>query len=198
MFKFLFFVFIISQSAIFCSVDCEVYFSPQDHLAERLIGLIDKEQKSIKVAIYSITHGKIARALQQAAERGVLVELVIDPNSTKLKSPIHRLSNMGIYVWDPPATFVGKSNKAKKGLMHDKFCIFGDHLVWTGSFNFTYDAEGRNEENVVILDSLQAAKKYKEHFDEIKIRQCRKLVEYMALYPKKKSRKNNPLAYTPN
>lgn len=198
MFKFFCFIFIIGHSFIFCLSRCEVYFSPQDHLAERLVRLIEKEEKSIRVAIYSITHAKIARALGQAKERGVLVEIIVDPTSSKSKSPLHRLAKnqVPLYVWDPPATILGKSGKAKKGLMHDKFCIFGAHTVWTGSFNFTYDAESRNEENVVVLDAPEIAKKYLEHFEEIKVRQCRPFVEYLSLYPKKKSRKNTPLAYT--
>ncbi len=167
-------------------------------MAERLIRLIDQEKKSIKVAIYSMSHTQIAHALERAKERGILVELIVDPMSTKVKSPLHRLSKnkIALYVWDPPGTFMTKSGKVKKGLMHDKFCIFGDHIVWTGSFNFTYDAEARNEENVIILDSPQIAKKYLERFDEIKIRQCRAFPEYLALYPKKKSRKNSLLSYT--
>ncbi len=199
MFKFLFSVFIICQGVIFCAAPCEVFFSPQDHLAERLIGLIDQEQKSIRVAVYSISHTKIARALERAKERGVAVELIVDPVSIKTRSPLHRLSKgqVPLFVWDGPVTFAA-SGKSRKGLMHDKFCIFGDHLVWTGSFNFTYDAELRNEENAVLLDSSSIAKKFLERFEEMKLRSCKSYLEYLALHPKKKSRKNSALAYTAN
>ena len=47
----------------------EVFFSPEDHLADQLTGLIEKEESSIKVAAYAFSHWKIAKALCEAKER---------------------------------------------------------------------------------------------------------------------------------
>lgn len=189
---------IIGNSAIYLRAEnasCEVYFSPRDHVTERLIVLIDQEQKSIKMAIYSITNTKVVRALERAHGRGVKVEVLVDPTSITARTPLLYLvkNNVPLYVWDPPISYTAKTGKPVKALMHDKFCVFGDHLVWTGSFNFTYTAESHNAENVVTVDNPQIAKKYLEHFNEMKIRGCRPFAEYQALHPKKKPRKNNPL-----
>lgn len=180
------------------SAACEVYFSPRDHVTDRLLALIDQEQKSIKMAIYSITNTRVVRALERAHNRGVNVEVVVDPFSVKARSPLLFLakSKVPLYVWDPPISYTAKTGKPVKALMHDKFCVFGDHLVWTGSFNFTYTAEAHNAENVVTVDNLSIARKYLEHFNEMKIRGCRPFAEYQAMHPKKKSRKNNPLSYS--
>ena len=180
------FLFIIGNSAIFLRAEngaCEVYFSPRDHVAERLIQLIDREQKSIKIAIYSISHAKIIRALENAHERGVHLEIVVDPTSVKTRTPLLRLvkKKVPIFVWDPPTSYVIRTGKTIKPIMHDKFSVFGDHLVWTGSFNFTYAAESHNEENVLTVEGTQIARKYLDHFQEMKVRGCRPFEEYVAL-----------------
>jgi phosphatidylserine/phosphatidylglycerophosphate/cardiolipin synthase-like enzyme len=189
MFKFLAFFCIICQGAIFCAASCEVYFSPQDTVAERFIQLVEAEKKSIRLAVYRFSHAKIARALKEAKERGVDVEVIVDPSSAGSRSPLHRLAEkVAVFVFDPPAVFT-KRGKKKVGLMHDKFCIFGDQRVWTGSFNLTYDAERYNEENVVLIDDGALARKYLDRFRQLKTRSCSDI--------KKKSRKNGALAYTP-
>lgn len=174
--------------------NCEAYFSPKDHLAERLIQLINQEKKSIKVAVYCLTHTGIAKALIDAREKGVNVEVIVDPFSIKIRSCVHRLSkaNIPLFVWDPTLNLQGKSFKGgkkrdKAPIMHDKFCVFGESITWTGSFNFTHDGNLRNEENAVIIESSEIAKKYLQHFSDIKVYGCRPFGEYLAFHPKKRT-----------
>lgn len=168
------------------SAECKVFFSPKDQLADRLIELIDREDKSIKIAIYSMTHLGIAKALVAAQGRGVAIEVLIDPSSIKSRSSIHRLveAKIPLFVWDQR----GEDGK-RHGLMHDKFCIFGDTSVWTGSFNFTNDAHLKHQENAVTLDSREIAQKYHMQFAQMKLYESRPYQEYLALYPKKKGTK---------
>ncbi|NGX38463.1 MAG: Phospholipase D [Chlamydiae bacterium] len=168
--------------------DCKVYFSPKDQLADRLIELINKEEKSIKVAIYSMTHLGIAKALSRAKGRGVAIEVIVDPFSVKAHSSVNQLSEdkVPLFVWDQGIRF---GERKRKALMHDKFCIFGDHLVWTGSFNFTNDAHLRHQENAVVIDSRELTQKYLMQFSHMKLYECRAYQEYLTLYPKKKRTK---------
>lgn len=168
---------------------CEVYFSPKDGVAQKLIELIDKEQKSVKVAIYSMTHTGIAKALVRAKERGVDVQVIVDPFSVKIRSSVERLADADIplYVWDQNLQIKGETRLKRRAIMHDKFCLLGEQLVWTGSFNFTHDAAYRHQENVVTIDSRSIAQKFKEQFDQMRLYECRPLSEYKDLHPKKKS-----------
>jgi phosphatidylserine/phosphatidylglycerophosphate/cardiolipin synthase-like enzyme len=168
--------------------DCRVYFSPKDQLAERLIELIDKEDKSIKIAIYSMSHIGIAKALERAKERQVAIEVLVDPFSVKVQSSIHRLLGKGIplFVWDQG---IRMGARRRKALMHDKFCVFGNHTVWTGSFNFTNDANLRHQENAVAMQSKEIAQNYLAQFAHMKLYESRPYQEYIALYPKKKREK---------
>lgn len=168
----------------------KIYFSPEDKLSEHLIALIDKEDKSIQAAVYCLTHRKIANALIQAKKRGVHVELIVDPFSVKLRTPVHRMSQQGIeiFVWDPEELLVGRSGQASIGkpIMHDKFCILGHKIVWTGSFNFTNQADEYNQENAIVLEDVEAAKRFSEEFNKIKKRGCIPYGKYLEAHPKKK------------
>ncbi len=148
---------------------CEVFFSPHDGVAERLVALINEEDQSIKAAVYCLMHAGIAKALNAAVERGVDVELIVDPFSIKTRSPIAKMVEKGVpvFVWNPPY-----QKQGKKSLMHDKFCVFGDHTVWTGSFNFTREGNLSNRENVVLLSGPKIAKKYLTEFNTIKVAGC--------------------------
>ena len=50
--------------------------------------------------------------------------------------------------------------------MHNKFVIVDAHYVWTGSFNFTDNCAGRNDNNALILESPELAAGYIAKFDE--------------------------------
>lgn len=167
LFFFIFCVFLTGIEAKESTLPCQVYFSPQDQLDERLIALIEKEKVSIQAAIYCLMHRKIAQALTKAKDRGVLVEVVVDSFSVKAASPISSMAEKGvsIYVWNKLRP---QKKSKKKSLMHDKFCVFGNHTVWTGSFNFTRDASFSNCENAVVLSDQNIAELYKVEFEKIK------------------------------
>ena len=50
------------------------------------------------------------------------------------------------------------------GLMHDKFAIFDERQVVTGSYNWTRSAEHSNYENVLIEDDPEIVRKYHRQF----------------------------------
>ncbi|HEY5234988.1 MAG TPA: phospholipase D-like domain-containing protein [Rhabdochlamydiaceae bacterium] len=161
-----------------------VYFSPEDQLDKRLIEQIEKENKSIHVCIYTFTHRAIADALVEAKKRGVEVEVIVDRFSVKIKAPLQRLVDAGIpvFVWDPDRH---KRKIAHRPLMHNKFCVFTDK-VWTGSFNFTYEASKIHQENALVLQDAALVSAYKGQFHTIKLRSCIPLSSYVAMHPKKK------------
>ncbi len=151
---------------------CEVLFSPDDHLAERLISLIDEEEKSIFIASYAFSHTKIALALCEAKKRGVQIELIVDPFSLNFSSALNKMAqaNIPILVWSPPPS---STKDERSSLMHDKFCLFGDKILWTGSFNLTHKADHSNQENALIIQDRALVKKYKKQFQLLKDRGCR-------------------------
>lgn len=164
--------------------NCKILFSPEGRVAEELITLIGKEDKSIKAAVYCLMHNGIAKALMDAHQRGVKVEVIVDPFSVKARSPVKKMetARLPVYVWNPAVqekeTRAGRKVRQKPPLMHDKFCVFGDKRVWTGSFNFTHEATSSNRENVVILENREIAQLYLDEFERLKKAGCVPLNEY--------------------
>ncbi len=147
------------------------FFSPDDQVRDILISLISCEKKRIRIAIYTITDKRIARALVDAYNEGITVECVVDPaykNDRYSKVPL--LADAGIPIW------VYQSGEGRNGsLMHNKWAIFDDNidhkaLVWTGSFNFTVRANEANQENVVVLDAPRILAGFGKQYDLLKER----------------------------
>ena len=137
------------NARLVCHDGCykQAFFSPDDNVQEILVQLIDQEQTSIKIAIFSFTDGKIAQALVDARRRGVKVEVIVDVTGIKDKfSKIEWLKSNGItvIVYDP------KNTSIYNDIMHHKFVVFGKNvggksLLWTGSYNFTKSVTLKNK-----------------------------------------------------
>ncbi len=136
----------------------EVYFCPADSCANHLISKIDSAKSSLYIAIYSFTHDGIADAVLKAKERGVDVKVIFDKDqSMNDASDDEYLAQAGTPV----------SLRNGKGYMHNKFTIIDGTIVATGSFNYSQNADTKNEENLVFIENPEIAKKYKEDFDKI-------------------------------
>jgi phosphatidylserine/phosphatidylglycerophosphate/cardiolipin synthase-like enzyme len=151
----------------------QALFSPDDHLQDVLIDLINKEKTLIHIAVFSFTNGEIANALINAYRRGIDVCVLIDNSGVQDRfNKIERLRDAGIPVW------IYKQAHTKRILtdkMHNKFVVFGDNLlhkplVWTGSFNFTKSAVEVNQENVVVLDDRDIIERYNKQFTQLQKR----------------------------
>ena len=137
------------------SPDITVYFAPGKRITEGLCAFIDSAKESVDVCIYDLDLPSVADALIQARNRGVKVSVVTDSDNRKLKA-VDRLEKAGIaVVADERST-----------IMHNKFVIVDHRKVWTGSFNFTENGESKNDNNALILDSVEIANLYLEKFEE--------------------------------
>ncbi|MFA6169715.1 MAG: phospholipase D-like domain-containing protein [Candidatus Margulisiibacteriota bacterium] len=135
-----------------------VYFSPNGGTRDKIISRINLARKSIKIAIYSLTSGEITWALENAKKRGVEIKVVADYSQSKGKhSEIPYLINKGFKV----KVIKGKG----RGIMHNKFAVFDDQEVATGSYNWTENAEQNNYENALFLKGTQIVSAFSREFD---------------------------------
>jgi len=136
----------------------EAYFCPADECADKLVEKIDSAKSSLYIAIYSFTLDSISDAVIRAKKRGVEVKVIYDSDQSKNDaSDDERLINEGIAV----------AYRNGSGYMHNKFTIIDMNIVATGSFNYSNNADTKNEENLVFLDSSGLAEKFKQNFDII-------------------------------
>jgi phosphatidylserine/phosphatidylglycerophosphate/cardiolipin synthase-like enzyme len=116
--------------------------------------------KSILIQAYEITPGPLVTALVEAHRRGVDVRAIVDYKQLTDRRnhddafAVEHLGAAGIPVLvDRPP-----------GLMHDKLMIIDDETVVTGSFNYTYSAEHRNVENLLVIRDPALAAQYVQHW----------------------------------
>jgi len=132
-------------------------------IPEKLIDHINNAQNSIHIAAFEFNLTPVAEALIAAQERGVEVQWVtddehgIEADEEEGHGQFALLERAGIEVKDDQ----------RSALMHNKFWIFDDQTVWTGSTNITANGNFRNNNNVIVLDSPQVAAIYEREFTEM-------------------------------
>ncbi|QCB61920.1 phospholipase D family protein [Wolbachia endosymbiont of Brugia malayi] len=120
----------------------KVCFSPGEDCAVLIISEIDQSKESVLVQEYTFTLETIARALINAKERSVDVEVILDKSQLHSKySVINKLFSNGIPVWIDD----------KPKIAHNKVIIVDNQKVITGSFNLTKTAKKGNAENLLII-----------------------------------------------
>jgi len=137
----------------------ELYFSPQDGVADRLLALIQSAQESIYFMAYSFTANDLGDAIRQRAADGLTVAGVMDDEQINF--------NQGT-EYDPfKQAGLDVRRDGNAGLMHHKVIIIDEKIVVTGSYNFTERAEEQNDENVVIIHNPDVAAQYLAEFRRV-------------------------------
>jgi phosphatidylserine/phosphatidylglycerophosphate/cardiolipin synthase-like enzyme len=132
-----------------------IYFTPPTGAASGVVRQIDLAKKSVIVMAYGFTSLPIAEALARAVGRGVRVELIEDQKSSTNNRP-------AISVIQQSGAFVKADGE--HAIAHNKVILIDEDIVITGSYNFTNSAEKRNAENLLILRSPYAMKRYLENW----------------------------------
>ena len=122
-----------------------------------IISEIDDAKKSIRLAIYGFSNDRIRDAILNAHKRGVDTKVVTDDKRANNEN-ILLLKSAGIDVVDDQNPYA---------LMHHKFLVIDENVVWSGSANYSYYAFYKNNENLVKFTSSKIAKVYLEEFDEL-------------------------------
>ncbi len=128
---------------------------------------IDNSNESIDFAIYGINNQpEIIVALVNAKKRGVKIRWVCDfdkknnnyyPDTEKLKKYINSYKTDEEY-----------DKKNPQAIMHNKFFIFDEKKVWTGSANITNtDLTDFNANYSILIQSQQIARIYKKEFEQM-------------------------------
>jgi phosphatidylserine/phosphatidylglycerophosphate/cardiolipin synthase-like enzyme len=135
----------------------EIYFSPHGGCTDAVVHEVDRAEGSILVQAYSFTSAPIAKALVEAHNRGVEVQVILDASQeTEKYSSGDFLVHAGI------GTLVDHQH----AIAHNKVMILDGNTVITGSFNFTKAAEEHNAENLLIIRDAAIAQQYAANWHE--------------------------------
>lgn len=129
----------------------EAHFS---NISQRIINFIEDARHSIDIAMAWFTSAELFDALIKSLNKNIQVRLVL------LDSPINFMEyapDFNEFIQNGGHLYIASSNI---GFMHHKFCIIDGKVVISGSYNWTYYAETRNVENILISFDKEIIDKY--------------------------------------
>lgn len=121
-----------------------------------LIRLIKQSRKRFYGSFYDISSQKIISELITAKKRGVDIRLALEDDNAHSEKIQDLLDNN-----------IGIVSDKRRGLMHNKFAIIDEELIWTGSYNLTNNGGYRNDNNAISIRSRELAAIFLDEFREM-------------------------------
>lgn len=119
--------------------------------------MIDCCREEIKISAYQLSHPMITYALVQAIYRGVKISIIID--RMKLQSRISKETLILLYLAGVDYIGIDCTNQ----IHHNKFMIFDQTVVLTGSYNFS-EASANHAENFLVDATPKVVEAYETAF----------------------------------
>lgn len=134
------------------------YFSPDNNVEDIIVKRIRKAKRSIVFMAFSFTSDPIGEAMITCAKEGISVTGLFEKHGTNSReSEYNKFRAEGIPV---------HLDHNKKN-MHHKVIIIDDEIVIMGSYNFSRNASRTNDENVLIIENAEIAKKFLAEFHHL-------------------------------
>ena len=134
------------------------YFS---NIRKEIISRLSAAKSEVKIAMAWFTSAELFEELIKCCHSGVEVNLLLldDAINWMYYAPdFNLLKEAGANI-----RIVSRDH----GMLHHKFCVIDQQIIITGSYNWTYYAETRNIENVVVIDDRLLANCYLKEFDDL-------------------------------
>ncbi len=141
-------------------------------ICSELVKQIDNAKSTIDIAIYGYDRvPRIEKAIKRAVSRGVKIRLVHDitsENKNIYANTFYFSKLIGNCSCDKAPAGMQNKNIYTNSIMHDKFYIFDNSVVVTGSANLSHtDMSDYNSNVVLVIYSKQIAKIYAEEFEQM-------------------------------
>lgn len=116
--------------------------------------------QTLDIAIYSLTHPVIVKAIGDAQKRGVKVRIITDKVQSAGNTQKHAMNDLitlGIPI----------KIETHSGLMHEKMSIIDGKIATTGSYNYSKGASEDNDEMFVVINEPWFAQVCKQEFERM-------------------------------
>lgn len=134
----------------------EVYFSPKDNNALHLQNSISTSNFDLFFGVYTFTDNNVANLIKTKYNNGVFVRGIIDENSL----PYNAYATLNPVLGSSMITFSGSALYHSKVMLIDALNPESDPIVFTGSFNWTSQAQNSNDENTIVIHNASIANQY--------------------------------------
>lgn len=137
----------------------DIYFSPDDGVLSALVSLLNGAEESIHFLAFSFTSNDLGAIVREKAESGLTIAGVMDQEQVS--------SNQGT-EYDPfKQADLDVRIDGNAGQMHHKVFIVDEKIVVVGSYNFSQNAEERNDENIIIVYNAVIAEQFMLEFERV-------------------------------
>ncbi len=124
----------------------ETAFTPGDDIEGLLTDAVDKARRQVLVQAYILTSKPLTKSLIAARKRGVDVRVLVDAGQ------LNKLGHERVAAMLVAGVTVREETRYKSA--HNKVIVIdaadADATVITGSYNFTWSAQNKNAENILI------------------------------------------------
>jgi phosphatidylserine/phosphatidylglycerophosphate/cardiolipin synthase-like enzyme len=144
------------QSVMIDGVNIQILFAPEDEVGTYLAELLAQAQTEIRFMAFSFTHDDMGGTVLSRAQAGVDVAGIFETRGSETEYselPALYCARVPVLQDGNPRTF------------HHKVLVIDRHIVVTGSFNFSANADEGNDENIIIIDNAEIAEQYLQEFD---------------------------------
>ena len=131
-------------------------------IRKEILRCLDRANNKIVVAVYWFTNDQLFNKLIEKLDQKVSVELVVHNDYVN-----NRANGL------PLKTFLECGGKLyfskEEHPMHNKFCVIDDIVLINGSYNWTYYAEDKNKENILVIEEeSDLAAQFLREFENLK------------------------------
>jgi len=131
-----------------------------ENIRKQITELIYESNELIQISVAWFTSQDLLGQLIEKVEQGCMVEIIISDHVENKRLSFEKFKKLGGNVYILPT----KSGK----FLHDKFAIFDNKKVISGSYNWTNSAEFYNHELLVISDDKIMLKQFEVHFKNLR------------------------------
>ncbi len=136
----------------------QAYF---DNIKAVILDEIVKANKSIYVAVAWFTDNDLFQTLYERGKAGVKIHLMLYDDE------INNLRGVNSGLLSNCKGLVYKIKKGSANIMHNKFCVIDEDCVINGSYNWSYKAQGNDENITVISGNKELAHQFISEFNNI-------------------------------
>jgi phosphatidylserine/phosphatidylglycerophosphate/cardiolipin synthase-like enzyme len=145
----------LSKEPLYAGV--QVFYGPSDGFETVDARLINGARHSIDMAAYVLTDRALIAALGRAAMRGVKVRVYLDGEETGRSGPIDDIAHA--------PNFDMRRKARNHDLMHLKSFQVDGRRLRTGSANFSVSGEVYQDNDLIVIESAEAAGRFRETFE---------------------------------
>lgn len=124
-----------------------------DDIRPSIINELNQALNTIYVCVAWFTDDELKDVLVKKLQTGVDVRVITFQDGVNKKH--------GVDFGNIPNKCI---RAARHGIMHRKYCVIDNHVVISGSYNWTDNAAERNDENILIVKNWETANQHTREF----------------------------------